>query len=200
MKTAKSITTFFLVLLLGTVLSAAEIIHFDFEGSKEEWKIPDWAFYQSDHVGRASEISQEEFSSGEHSLKVDCEFPGDVWRAVIIDRVKDVDLSEYNKISVDIYLPRKAPRLLQARLIITAGDGWHFVEMREAIPLRPGKWSHIEALVEKDPEGPTDWKGLSLHLKKIKKIAVRIEYDAAPPHKVGRKYHGPIYIDNIIIE
>ena len=208
----KRITTivFTAVLLTSSAnLWALEKIHFDFEGNPGGWGIPDWAFYQSDHVARSTEVSSEEFSTGENSLKVMCEFPGDVWRAVLVELGRDIDLSEYTTISAEVFLPKNAPRsLMQARLIITAGDGWHFIEMREAVPLKPGKWTKIEAKLEKEyVEGePSDWKGrnpekrLYNNIDKVKKIAVRVEYNAAPPTQTGKKYEGPIYIDNIVIE
>jgi len=203
-------TIVFTAILLTTSanLWAAEKIHFDFEEDSEGWGIPDWAFYQSDHVGRSLEVSSEEASTGESSLKIMSEFPGDVWRAVLIDHVKDSDFTEYETISADVYLPKKAPRnFMQVRLIITAGDGWHFIEAKEAPLLKPGKWITVRAKLEREYiEGvPSEWRGrghkrLFNHVGKIKKIGVRVEYNASPPHRIGRKYHGPIYVDNIIIE
>ena len=97
-----------------------EPIKFSFEGSTEEWRIPDWAFYQGDHVARELRISSEYASDGESSLEVVCEFPGKTWAAALVEREVQLDLSGYNTFSADIYLPKKAPRdLILARLILT---------------------------------------------------------------------------------
>lgn len=189
--------------------AADDKILYDFEQTVENWKIPDWAYYQDDH--RAVELapSEKKFSNGKSSLEVMCDFPGTKWAAALVELEKDQDLSGYNTISADIYIPKKAPKgFMQARLILTVGIGWHFIEMRSPVPLIPGKWVHIEAKLdnaEPDENSKSDWKGrkekrLFKHIDAIKKIAVRVEYDSAPPHRIGPRYKGPIYIDNIVIK
>ncbi len=192
----------------GTDAFGAENIVFDFEGSNDAWGVPDWAFYQSDHKARTAEASDDVASSGKGSLKVMCEFPGDVWTAAVVEVKKDIDLREYDTISMDVYLPKKAPSgIIQARIILTVGDGWRFTEMREGIPLARGKWTTIKVQIDKGAEEGShpDWKGrgekrLYHDIDKVRKIAVRIEYNAAPPHRLGPRYHGPIYVDNVVIE
>ena len=190
----------------GGVFASDNKIHFDFEEGKEGWVIPDWAYYQSDHKGRITEISAKEASHGKSSLAVMCEFPGDVWTAALIEWKKDIDLSEYDTISVDVYLPKKAPRgFLKGRIILTVGEGWYFTEMRPAVYLEPGKWTTLKAKLESEEVEDSDWKGrkekrLFHHIHNVRKIAVRVEYDASPPHRIGPKYHGPIYVDNMVIE
>ncbi len=135
-----------------------------------------------------------------------CEFPGDAWAAALIEHREDMDWSGYESISVDIYLPKKAPKApLQARIVLTIGIGWHFTEMRYAVPLKRGRWTKIKAKLESEEPEESDWKGrkekqLFKHIKNIRKVAIRIEYDASPPYRVGHKYHGPIYIDNMVIK
>ncbi|MFH1877579.1 MAG: hypothetical protein ABH883_02080 [Candidatus Omnitrophota bacterium] len=181
-------------------------IVFDFEDSTDSWRIPDWAYYQGDHVATEMQLAGEEASSGKSALKIMCDFPGDSWAAALIDLERPMDLSGYNTISADVYLPKKAPEgLMQARIILTCGDGWHFIEMRSAVPLKHGKWVTVKANLEKEEVPESEWKGrkekrLFLHIDKIKKIAVRVEYDAAPPSKVGPRYTGPVYVDNIVIK
>jgi len=188
----------------------AEDIRFDFEETAEKWKIPDWAYGQGDHKAVAVEVSPDKASSGNNSLKMMVEFPGDVWTAALVDFQADgeeyMDLSKYESISVDVFLPKKAPReLLKARIIVTAGIGWHFTEMRYPVMLKRGKWNTVKVTIEKEDVEDSEWKGrkekrLFNHVDKIKKIAVRVEYDAAPPFRLGPKYHGPIYIDNLVIK
>jgi hypothetical protein len=179
---------------------------FSFEGSVQGWSIPDWAYCQGDHKARSVEISSEKAKVGDDSLEVSCEFPGDVWAAALVEINKDMDLSEYDTISADIYLPRKAPKgLIVARFILTVGIGWHFTEMRYSVPLAPGKWTTVSAKLESEEVEKSEWKGrkqkrLFHHIHNVRKVAIRIEYDASPPYRIGRKYEGPIYIDNVVIK
>lgn len=202
------------IILVLTILSFAaaegaekkEKIHFDFETSNQDWIIPDWAYSQSDHVAETVEISSKEASSGKNSLAVICDFPGDAWRAALVERNESMDLTGYKSISADIYIPKGAQRgLIKARFILTIGEGWLFTEMRQTVFLKPGRWVTVKANLESEETEKSDWKGrdekrLFLHIDQIKKIAIRIEYDAAPPHRIGARYQGPIYIDNIVIE
>ena len=198
-----------LVLLMApAAYPANEKITLDFEGTTGKWKIPDWAFMQDDDVAESVELSPKEFSTGENSMAVICDFPGITWASALVEVEQDYDFTGYETISVDVYLPKKAPiDLMFARLILTVSEGWLFTEMRKRIPLVPGKWTTVSARLESaEPEGrSSDWKGrkdkrLFLHIDKIKKIAVRIEYDSAPPTRTGPRYKGPIYIDNLVIE
>ena len=185
---------------------AGDAVKYNFEEGNDGWVIPDWAYCQSDHKAESIEPSLEKASTGKGSLAVMCDFPGDVWVAAIVEHREDLDLSKYSTISADIYLPRKAPKnIIQARFVLTAGIGWHFTEMRHAVVLVPGRWTKLKANLESEEVEESHWKGrkekrLFLHTKKIRKIAIRIEYDASPPYKTGRRYKGPIYIDNVAIK
>ena len=209
MKVCKVFLIFALVFFWNSgVFGAEKEIRFDFEEGTQGWMIPDWAYYQDDHKGKTSNISTELASSGKQSLEVICDYPGKTWAAVLVEREKDMDLSGYGSISVDIYIPKGAPKgLFLGRVVLTVGDGWWFTEQRVGIPLEVGKWTTIE--VPLDSPELTDqqafWKGrkekrLYNNLNKIRKIAVRVEYDAAPPYRIGPKYDGPIYVDNMIIK
>ena len=200
-----------LILIILGFLGIAEAeedskIHFDFETSNHDWIIPDWAYMQDDHVAETVEISEKVSSSGKKSLAIICDFPGDIWRAALIERKGDMDLTGYKTISADIYIPKGAQRgLIKARFILTIGEGWLFTEMRQTFFLKPEKWITVKANLESEETEKSAWKGgdeksLFHHIDKIKKIAIRIEYDAAPPHRIGRRYQGPIYVDNIVIE
>jgi hypothetical protein len=181
-------------------------IVFDFEESTQDWMIPDWAYDQGDHVAKEVSISPDYAVEGVNSLAVKCEFPGDLWRAALIEWKQNLDLTGYNTISADIYLPEGAPKnIIKGRIVLTVGDGWLFTAMKEPVFLVPGKWNHISARLETEATSITDWKGrderrLYKHIDKIRKIAIRIEYDAVPPHIMGKEYNGPIYIDNFRIE
>jgi hypothetical protein len=196
------------LLLLKNVVSgySSDEISFDFEESNQEWVIPDWAYYQGDHVARSIGVSSEKATKGKNSLEIMCEFPGDAWAAALVEHREDMDLSEYKSISADIYLPKGAPKgIIVARFILTVGVGWHFTEMRYTVTLKPGKWNKIKVNLESEEVEKSEWKGrgekrLFHHINSVRKIAIRIEYDASPPYRVGNKYHGPIYIDNVVIK
>ena len=206
MKWAVYVVTIMLLFATTSVAVPQEEIIFDFEGGNEGWVIPDWAYYQGDHKAESVEVSQEKAKKGNSSLVVMCDFPGDVWAAALIEHREDMDLSGYEAISADIYLPKKAPKgIIVARFILTIGIGWHFTEMRYSVPLKPGRWTKVEAKLESEEVEKSEWKGrkekrLFHHIKTIRKIAIRIEYDASPPYRIGRRYKGPIYIDNVVIK
>lgn len=197
-----------LVLVLGVswLICAEKGIGFDFENSTNDWIIPDWAYYQVDYKAETVEVSTEYFSNGKTSLKIMCDFPGDAWTSAIVNWEGEIDLKGYESISVDVYLPKGAPKgFLNGRIILTIGDGWYFTEMRSAVPLGIGKWTTIKAKLDSEETEKSDWRGrgekqLYKHITNIKKVAVRIEYDASPPDKIGPRYHGPVYIDNVIIK
>lgn len=206
---------FLMIAVIACVISlhqpfafASGEICFDFEDGDEGWSIPDWALNQKDHKAISSEVSTDFAFSGTHSLKVMCDFPGTVWAAALVDKEfeKTVDLYGYHSISVDVYLPRNAPKdLILARIILTVGDGWLFTEMRFPVMLQNGKWTTVSAKLESYEVPDPVWKGkgekrLFLNIRKVRKVAVRIEYDIAPPHRLGPKYKGPIYIDNMVIK
>lgn len=69
--------------------AADDKILYDFEQTVENWKIPDWAYYQDDH--RAVELapSEKKFSNGKSSLEVMCDFPGTKWAAALVELEKD---------------------------------------------------------------------------------------------------------------
>ncbi|MDD3088420.1 MAG: hypothetical protein PHT95_00545 [Candidatus Omnitrophica bacterium] len=206
----KHFCMFFLVCLFVICFAAgpvfcAEIIKYDFEDGDEGWKIPDWAYYQKDHKAISSEVSTDVSYSGKKSLKVIYDFPGNVWAAGIVEVEKDYDLTDYDEISVEVFLPKSGPQdLILARLILTVGIGWQFTEMRHPVILERGKWTKVSAKLESQEVPESDWKGrgprrLYHNIGKVAKIAVRAEYDAAPPHRIGPRYEGPLYIDNLLI-
>lgn len=217
-KLLRAVMVFFFAtsLAVTALCEEKEEIRFDFETGAEGWVIPDWVFDQNKiNIYRAVsvDVSSEEASSGSNSLEIMCDFPGREWAAALVELQRDFDFSSYDTISVDIYVPRKAPRLIEGRIILTVGDGWLFTEMRNSVYLQPGKWTTVTAHIEKeqkmDPEtgapALSEWKGrgdksLYLHIDKIKKVAIRIEYNAAPPDRTGPRYKGPMYVDNIVIK
>jgi hypothetical protein len=100
-------------------------------------------------------------------------------------------MSRYRVIRADIYLPEGAPEGLKAKIILTVGNNWKFVEMSRSVPLIPGEWMTLNANIE---PGSYDWKRVvpdEEFSKDVRKIAIRIESNHKPA------YTGPIYIDNV---
>ncbi len=185
--------------------SGQEDIIFTFEDSTEGWVVPDWAYELKDYVAEEVVLTRETVSSGSGALEVICDFPGTRWTAALVELEKDMDLTDYDLISAQVYIPRGAPRgFMKARFILTVGVGWHFVEMRRPVDLIPGRWTTISVEIEKEDTMISPWRGhgegsLRNNLDAVKKIAVRIEYDAAPPHVTGGRYRGSVFVDNVII-
>lgn len=166
--------------------------YYDFErGDLAGWEVPQWAEGKNDYVAKKAEISQDFASKGTGSMKVTADFPGGYWTAALVEIQQYLDLSKYRIISVDVYLPADAPVGLNAKLILTVGDNWRFVEMNRSFPLMPGEWVTITASLE---PGSYDWKRVvpdEKFAEDVRKIAVRIESNNKP------KYTGVIYIDNV---
>ncbi|MFA6636751.1 MAG: hypothetical protein WCV56_06590 [Candidatus Omnitrophota bacterium] len=188
-----------------TVFAATEDIHFSFDAGMEGWNIPEWTDSYPDYVAVEVLSSTETVKSGTGALEVVCDFPGNRWAAALVELNEDMDLSLYDTISADVYIPKAAPKgFFKARFAITAGIGWHFIEMREAVDLIPGKWVTLKVKIEKEETTVSEWRGrgdkrLSKHLDQVKKVAIRIEYNAAPPHTIGGKFKGSVFIDNVVI-
>lgn len=164
---------------------------YDFENDLNGWEIPMWAIGKSDHVAKDMLVSKEFASKGDTSMKIMADFPGGIWSATLVEIQQYLDLSSYRVISVDIYLPAGAPIGLNAKIILTVGSNWKFVEMSRSFPLIPGEWLKVTANIE---PGSYDWKRVvpdEAFAQDIRKIAVRIESNRKP------KYTGPIYIDNV---
>jgi hypothetical protein len=168
-----------------------ERTYYDFEGDLRGWEIPMWARDKRDYVAEEVSISEEVSSKGNRSMKIDASFPGGMWYAALAEIQQYLDMSRYRVIRADIYLPPDAPEGLKAKLILTVGDSWKFVEMSGSIPLMPGKWMTISANIE---PGSYDWKRVvpdEQFAQDVRKIAIRIVSNKKPV------YTGPIYIDNI---
>ena len=215
------IIVFFLVfavlLCAGTgVFAQKDKIVYDFEQSNDGWDIPGWSFdrgYIGTYFGKTLNLSMEKASSGDHSLALVSDFPGYDWSCAIIEKTVNLDLTGYETISVDVYVSKGAPTLLQAQIILTVGDARKFVEMKNPGPLKPGQWTTIKARLEsppspgseEEPSNTSDFRGrgprrLYNNIDKVEKVAVRIEYNSAPPNMIGPRYGRPIYIDNFVIE
>ncbi len=206
MKRVKAWVVFLLLLLMtGMPAFSFKTIQFDFENGIEGWEIPDWAAEQKDCVGLDYGVTTEKAFSGDRSMKVDTNFPGTAWTAAVIEYAKDIDLSGYSKIKARIYIPKESNnQQMFGRIILTAGP-WFFIEMKEPIQLKTGSWTTIEAKLDVSRLGELSyWKCVDANtclldnLKKVKRIAVRVEYNAS--FQSGPPYKGPVYIDDITID
>lgn len=164
---------------------------YDYEGTRDGWEIPAWAFEKSDHKALEVKQSKDIASHGEGSLRLMVDFPGGAWNAALVEIAHFLDLEAYDMISADISVPNTCPRGLKAKFILTLGEDWRFTEMSHNVPLSPGKWTTITA----DLTGESfDWKRTTLSTvdkQDVRKIAIRFESNMRPI------YTGPIYIDNV---
>ncbi|MFC1548856.1 hypothetical protein ACFL5E_02745 [Candidatus Omnitrophota bacterium] len=168
-----------------------ERTYYDFESDLNGWEVPMWATGKTDYVARDAVQTTEIASHGQGSMKIESEFPGGLWTAALVEIQQYLDLSNYRVIRADIYLPPDAPIGLNAKMIITVGETWKFVEMSRSFPLIPGEWTTITASIE---PGSYDWKRVvpdEKFAEDVRKVAIRIESNRKP------KYTGGIFVDNI---
>ncbi len=153
-----------------------ERIYYNFENDLDGWEVPMWAHGKSDYVVKEDvTVSEDAALDGKKSMKVMVDFPGGTWTAALVEIQQYLNISPYRVIRANIYLPKNAPHGLKAKLILTVGDNWKFVEMSRSVPLIPGEWIMINATIE---PGSYDWKRIvpdEKFAEDVRKIAVRIE-------------------------
>ena len=176
----------------GTILHAEEeTVLFSFEGGLQGWEIPDWAYEKPDHVQKEINPSNNFASNGKSSLEIDAEFPGGRWTGAIVEIMQYFDWTDYSKIACDIYLPEGAPLGLRAKMILTVGDSWKWVEQSKSFALKPGEWVTLTADLK---PGSIDWRRVQVDeafRQDVRKIDIRVASNNRPA------YTGMIYIDNI---
>lgn len=180
-----------LMLGVSTLVQADEKVIFGFEKDTQGWEIPEWALEQEDHVGKVISVSKDVAKEGKGSLKIETAFPGKLWTAAIVEDFEYFDWTPYKAISADIYIPKEAPVGLKAKMILTVGESWKFIEMARSTALVPGEWVTITANLL---PGSEDWKRTTVDdnfRKDVRKVAVRVESNKKP------EYTGSIYVDNI---
>ena len=164
---------------------------FSFEKGYDGFEIPSWFKGKADNAGVRTSLSKSFASEGTQSLCLTTKFPGRIWSSAILELEQYLDLTRYRQIAVDIYIPANVPLGLKAKIVLTVGENWKWIEMVRSIPLSPGEWITVSASVE---NGSMDWKRTEvneLFRADIRKVVVRIESNKTPI------YSGPIYIDNV---
>ena len=198
-------------LFCGSAFSEEKVI-FDFETGTEGWWIPEWSEEKGDYATKALNSSEKFAKRGKSSIEVISDFPKEGWHAGIVDVEGPFDWSKYKKVKCDIYAPKNAPPKLKARLAITVGEKWLWLDLARAVNLEPGEWVTVSGNLEL---GNDAWKRTKMVEKKgrdgkiygyvekaerepltqdyvsdIKVFSIRIEAENNP-------YSGPVYIDNI---
>ena len=192
----------FLILLIITSLTSinAEIVFaqgkgvYNCERYVRNWKIPEWSTEKDDYISPILALDENFKDDGNSSLKLTVAFEGLDWAAGIVETEGYFDLTIYKAIACDIYLPDYAPKGIDARIAITAGKDWLWLEMKHAVAVSPGRRTRITANLR---HGNHTWKNaqgvraLTDRLKAaVRKIAIRVESNIV-------RYNGPVYIDNI---
>jgi hypothetical protein len=176
----------------GSVIHAEEeTVLFSFETGTDGWEIPDWAYEKPDHIQEEINVSDKFAADGQKSLEVLAEFPGGRWTGAIVEIMQYFDWSDYSAIACDIYLPEDAPLGLSAKMILTVGDSWKWVEQSRATALKPGEWTTVTASLK---PGSIDWRRVEVDdafRADVRKFDIRVESNNKPA------YSGPFYIDNI---
>ncbi len=166
---------------------------YDFEGTDEGWAIPVWAYDKPDHVATFFRNIKGIASHGNGSIELYAEFPGGKWSAAIAWIQQYLDISGYDTILVDVFLPPNAPAGIRGKIILTVSEDWRFIEMIRGTKLEPGRWTTVAGDLS---EKSNDWKRTVMNKTfkaDVRNIAVRIESNKKTP------YSGPIYIDNVRI-
>jgi hypothetical protein len=172
--------------------SCAEFTIEDFEGpNADSWCIPEWSHFKEPQVSKQIGLTKEFASKGLQSLRMRVEFPGEKWTAGYVEMEEYLDLSNWSRIAVDIYLPKDAPEGLKGNFCCTYGDSWTWAEQIRNVPLVPGEWTTVEVNIA---DGCTDWKKVivdNAFRADIRKLDIRIISDKKPAHS------GNVYIDNV---
>jgi len=170
---------------------AEEEVLFGFENGLEGWDVPDWAYEKPDHVQKEIKTSNQISSEGNGSLEMVVDFPGTNWAGGIVEIVQFFDWSDYGALACDIYLPAEGPTGLKAKIILTVGNEWNWVEMSRDFELIPGEWITVKADLL---PGSLDWRKVQVDeafRQDIRKMDVRIVSKSEPG------YSGSIFIDNV---
>lgn len=195
----KILSIFLIILVTALSLTAIpdsalskEITLYSFEKDPQGWEIPDWAMGKKDNASDGIGISEFQASSGKYALELSVNFRlSEAWQGAYVERVTDVtDWGLFKYISIDVFLPKDAPRGLRARIVLTVGEDWKWTEMNKSIPLAPGEWTVLKADLTGDS---LSWRRFITDSFRadVKKIGVRVESNGAVVYK------GPVYIDNV---
>ena len=185
------LAVFGMILAASVANAAEETVLFSFENGTDGFEIPDWAYEKPDHIQKEISLSDKVASNGKNSLEVIAEFPGGRWTGAIVEIMQYFDWSDYSQIAVDFYLPADAPLGLKAKLILTVGDSWKWVEQSKSISLKPGEWVTLTANLK---PGSIDWRRVEVDdafRSDVRKLDIRVESNNKPA------YTGSFYIDNI---
>lgn len=178
-------------MVLAAEVPAAEIVIYGFERPGHGWVIPEWAYSAPDHVAEALVVSRERASEGQQALEVRVLFPADRWTCAYAERtVEATDWTPFGRLAVEVYLPPTAPGGLQARLILTVGEQWKWVEMAKTVPLAPGRWTTVTADLTSDSR---DWTvAPDAYVRSdVRKLGIRIESSG------GAAYRGSVFLDRV---
>jgi hypothetical protein len=179
------------LIFAGTAHAQESTVLFDFETGLQGWAVPDWAYEKPDHVQQEISASDAVASSGTKSLKMEVDFPGGRWTGGIVEIMQYFDWSDYSAIACDLYIPADAPAGMKAKMILTVGDSWKWVEQARAVNLKPGQWVTLKGDLK---PGSIDWRRVVVDegfRQDIRKIDIRVVSNNKPA------YTGPIYIDNV---
>lgn len=124
---------------------ASEKVIYSFEDGIGEWAIPDWSLEKADYVDAEATVSSDYANDGDSSMQLTFEFPKDEWRAAVVDVEGPFDWSAYKTLLCDVYLPEEAPDKIKARIALSVGEKWLWIESARATKLKPGQWVTLSA-------------------------------------------------------
>jgi len=160
----------------------------------QNWDIPDWSGAKDDYVSPILSIDKNFLKDGDPGLKLTVAFDGEKWSAGMIETIGRFDLTLYKAITCRIYLPRSAPKGINARITITVGDDYTWMEMKRPVALSPGRYTKVKAGLR---YGNNKWKTTTGVVRMtdwmkedVRKVGIRVESNIV-------EYKGPVYITDI---
>ena len=187
----------------------AHAVCFEFEGAGTDgWSCPAWFGlkdrYRSSTVGVAARPGT---TDDGRALHLQTTWPGLHWCATGIRLEGPVDLSSFSMLTARIRLDDNLPgRSVAARLIVVAGDDWHWYEARRKTYLKAGRWIPFQAPLagESTADQMLDyWGPKAMELVKdqaiVQEIILRIEAVATDRGSNLTDVDRDIHIDSITL-
>ena len=138
-----------------------------------------------------------------HVLSLRADLPDLPWCATAVGLRGPFDLSAFNILAVDLYLPRDLPgRTVSARIALRAGANWQWYQASEALSLAPGRWVTLKAPLGEALtafEALESWGdatvGLMGDLTLVQEILIRIEVSGRDDFAAS----GEVLVDHITL-
>jgi len=172
------------VVATPAVLLAGQSTLYDFERAPCAWRL-----CPKTPQERRAQISCERASRGRSSMRLEAEFPGDV----TVEVRPNADWAAFHAVAFDVFVPTRAHGRIQLIAYVRDADLWWYQTMPVEW-LESGTWQTITLDVSPqsgawEPRGHMKaWSGYVT--RRVRVFGLRF-------FSKGRRYRGPIYVDNV---